>query len=301
MHRRHFLQWASVAASGAAQTKVPQSPGLRKSICSIIFPDTLPLAECFRRTKAAGFEGIELRLEGEIGLDKPADAIRRVGEQARTAGVTIVSLWVSSPLERTPLNHDDPAVRAQGVKVIEQAIQWASLIGCGALLLVPGRLGSNRLRFRYEDTWNRFTGELGKLIEPATRAQVLLTPENVWNKFLLSPLEMRAFVDQFHSPWLQTHFDVGNVMQYGFPEDWILTLGPRIKRVHFKDYKLSSRAEQGRFVDLLEGDVNWKDVIGALNKVGYHGFVSPEISEDPSDPEKLLKVSRSLDRILAMG
>jgi len=98
--------------------------------------------------------------------------------------------------------------------------------------------------------------------------------------------------DQFQSPWLQTHFDIGNVMQYGYPQDWILTLGARIKRVHVKDYKLSARAEQGRFVDLLEGDVNWKEVMAALVKVGYHGFLSPEISHDPKDPEQLKKVSR---------
>ena len=71
------------------------------------------------------------------------------------------------------------------------------------------------------------------------RAKVLLNPENLWNKFLLSPLEMRSFVDLFHSPWVGAHFDTGNVMQYGYPEDWILTLGPRIKRVHIKDFKRS--------------------------------------------------------------
>ena len=95
---------------------------------------------------------------------------------------------------------------------------------------------------------------------------MLLNPENVWNKFLVSPLETRKFVDQFHSPWIQTHFDVGNVMQYGYPQDWILTLGPRIKRVHLKDYKLSARSEQGHFADLLEGDVDWKEVMAALRQ-----------------------------------
>ena len=113
------------------------------------------------------------------------------------------------------------------------------------------------------------TAELRKAIPWAEEAKVVLTPENVWNKFLVSPIEMRTFVDQFHSPWLQTHFDVGNVMQYGYPQDWILTLGPRIKRVHLKDYKLSNRDEQGHFADLLEGDVDWKAVMAALVKAGY--------------------------------
>ena len=106
----------------------------------------------------------------------------------------------------------------------------------------------------YEDTWQRVTASFRAAVPHAAACKVIITPENVWNKFLVSPLEMRAFVDQFQSPWLQTHFDIGNVMQFGYPQDWILTLGPRIRRVHAKDYKLSARAEQGRFVDLLEGD-----------------------------------------------
>jgi hexulose-6-phosphate isomerase len=130
---------------------------------------------------------------------------------------------------------------------------------------------------------------------------VILVLENVWNKFLVSPLEMRAFVDQFKSPWVGTQFDTGNVMQFGYPQDWILTLGPRIRRVHVKDYKLSARAEQGRFVDLMEGDVDWKEVMAALVKIGYRGFVSPEIGHDPNDADQLKKVSRTLDKILALA
>jgi len=153
----------------------------------------------------------------------------------------------------------------------------------------------------YQTTWERVTEELKKVVPFAERAKVMLTPENVWNKFLVSPLEMRAFVDQFHSPWLQAHFDVGNVMQFGYPQDWILTLGPRIQRVHLKDYKLSSRAEQGRFVGLLEGDVDWKEVMASLVKVGYRGFLSPEIGHDPNEPDQLRKVSATLDKILALA
>src|SRR5437660_1640165 len=121
-------------------------------------------------------------------------------------------------------------------------------------------------------------------------ANEILTPENVWNKFLLSPLEMRSFVDQFRSPWLQTHFDIGNVMQYGYPQDWILTLGSRIKRILVKDYKLSSRASQGGFVGLLEGDVDWKAVMEALVKVDDRGYLSADIGRDKSDPDQLQKV-----------
>ena len=183
-------------------------------------------------------------------------------------------------------------MRARGVEAIRRAIAIATDLNCGALLLYAVRLGNGpRLEVGSQDTWDRFTAELTKVVPDAERAKILLNPENVWNKFLLSPLEMRSFVDQFHSPWVGTHFDAGNVMQYGYPEDWILTLGQRIKRIHFKDFKLGGRGEAAHFADLLEGDVNWKAVMAALVKVGYNGFISPEIGRNPSQPDQLKQVS----------
>ena len=277
------------------------SSQFRKSIASVIFPRDTPVEEQFRRAKDAGFEGIELRMGDQVRIDSTPDQLKRWGDAARGMGITVVSLWVSEPLSSNPLNSPDADARARGVAVLDKCIDFAGWIGCGALLVVPGRLGDGpRLKVGYQDTWDRFSAEFKKVIPHAERAKVLLTPENVWNKFLVSPLEMRAFIDQFHSPYLQTHFDIGNVMQFGYPEDWILTLGPRIKRIHVKDYKLSSRAEQGRFVDLLEGDVNWKGVMAALVKVGYRGFMTPEIGHR-DDPDQLRKVSAALDKILAMA
>ena len=272
-----------------------------KSICSVIFPPSMSLNECFRQAKNAGFDGVEVRM-GEVTLSSTQDELKRLADAAEKAHVAIVSLWVSDPLSANPLNSPDPALRAKGVEVLHKTIDFATWLRCGALLIVPGRLGDGaKLKVGYQDTWDRVTAELRKAIPHAEQAKVYLTPENVWNKFLVSPLEMRAFVDQFQSPWLQTHFDIGNVMQFGYPQDWILTLGPRIKRLHVKDYKLSQRGEQGRFVDLLEGDVDWKEVMAALVKVGYRGFMSPEIGYRQDDPEQLMKVSRSLDKILALA
>jgi hexulose-6-phosphate isomerase len=283
-------------------TSAAAPPQFIKGICSIIFPKAMPRAEAFDQAKKAGFDAIELALGHDLELDTPPDDLKRLRDAAHHAGITIATLWVSQPFQKYPLNSDDAAVRDQGIDALRRAIGIATQIGCEALLLYPVRLGSGpKLQYGYEVTWQRLTAELKKAIPDAERAKVYLNPENVWNKFLVSPLEMRSFVDQFHSPWLQTHFDVGNVMQYGYPEDWILTLGPRIKRIHFKDYKLSNRAEQGHFVDLLEGDVNWKAVMSALVKTGYRGPLSPEIGDDPKDPDKIRKVSAALDKILALA
>jgi L-ribulose-5-phosphate 3-epimerase len=295
MKRREFLAAAAAPAfaSGARFTK---------SICSVIFPPGTPLAECFRRAKDAGFDAIEIRTAEEVSLDSTPDQMKRLGDDARKTGIALASMWVSKPLADTPINSPDPAIRAQGVAAIEKCIELASQAGCGALLIYSARLGSGAtFQIGSQDTWDRVTDAFRKVIPAAAKAKVILTPENVWNKFLLSPLEMRTFVDQFRSPWLQTHFDIGNVMQYGYPQDWILTLGSRIKRVHVKDYKLSSRSEQGRFVGLLEGDVDWKAVMAALVKVDYRGTLSPEIGYDKNDPDQLKKVSQALDKILAMA
>jgi hexulose-6-phosphate isomerase len=295
MQRRLFLALPG-AVVAAAQSQ------FRKSICSGIFPSGMTFAEKFRRTREAGFEGIEMRLGEEIGLDLPADDLKRIGDAARAAKVEIVSVWLSGPLSENPLNSPDASKRAAGVATVTRALDVAAAVGCGAMLIVPGRVGSGPKMFAgYEDSWNRISAEMKKVVPHAEKRKVVITPENVWNKFLVSPLEMRAFIDQFRSPSVQSQFDTGNIMQWGYPQDWILTLGSRIKRVHVKDYKLSARSEQGRFVDLLEGDVDWKEVMGALVKVGYRGFISPEYGGDAKDPDRINKISKALDKILSMA
>ena len=185
---------------------------------------------------------------------------------------------------------------------IRRAIAIATDMNCNALLLYAVRLGSGpRLEFGSQETWDRFSAEVTALLPDAAAARVSLNPENVSNKFLLSPLEMRSFVDQFHSPWVGAHFDTGNCMPYGYPEDWILTLGQRIRRIHLKDYKLAGRGQPGHGADLLEGDVNWKAVMAALVKIDYRGFLSPEIGRNPQQSDQLKEVSAALDKILAMA
>jgi hexulose-6-phosphate isomerase len=291
-----------IAGLALAQSARTQNPPFIRSICSVIFPPGTALPEMFRLAKAAGFDAIELRLGVDIAMESSETTLREIRKTADGSGMKFASLWVSQPLGQHPLNGPDPAVRAKGVADIGRATEVAAAVGCGALLLVPGRVGSGAKLFAgYEETWKLFTGELAKCLPAAEKHRVILTPENVWNKFLLSPLEMRSFVDQFKSPWLAAHFDMGNVMQFGYPEDWIHTLRQRIKRVHVKDYKLSSRAEQGHFVPLLEGDVNFGAVMKALVETGYSGFLSPEIDYDPKQPDQLTRVAAQLTRILAMA
>jgi len=185
---------------------------------------------------------------------------------------------------------------------IQAGIRLAPALRCDAILVTPGVLGRGaQMECTHDEAWQIATKSFRSVLPDAERAGLVITPENVWNRFLVSPRDMRAFVDQFQSKAVAVHFDTGNCLQFGYPEDWILTLGPRIRRVHFKDFKLASGGRQGQFVPLLEGDVNWRGVMSCLSKIGYQGFVSVEAGPDPKDTEYLLKLSRAMDRILAMG
>lgn len=286
MTRRKWI--AGGIAAGLARAA---GRAYKKGVCSVAFAPRTGVDEMFRMAKQADFDSIELRLD--VDLTESGDVKRRAADH----GVEIASLWASQPLSKYPLNSPDAGTRAKGVESIIRATDVAAGIGCGAVLLVPGRVGNGAKLFDgYEDTWKRFTEELQKCVSASENNRVLLTIENVWNKFLLSPLEMRTFVDQFRSPWIQAHFDMGNVMPWGYPEDWIHTLGPRIRRVHVKDYKLQTGREPGRFVPLLEGDVNYAAVMAALRDVKYEGFLSAEI--EYAGPETVQQVSAQMDRIL---
>lgn len=300
INRREFGAAAIGTLSGLAAA---QTSGGRfiKSICRVNFPKQMPLAECFRQAKNAGFDAIEVPMQEELAPTASADEVKAIGEQAGKAGVAIAALWVS-PLGSNPLNHPDAEVRARGVESIQKAIEFAGYLNCDGLLLVPGYVGYGNKFFQgYEVTYERITAELRKALPYAEKAKVIMAVENVGNRFLVSPLDARSFVDQFRSPWLAFFFDVGNILTHGFPQDWILTLGPRIKRLHVKNRRVMPRGPQGPPGGLLEGDVDWKAVMSALVQVNYRGFISPEYGYNPNDPDQLKKLSSELDTILAMA
>ena len=226
-----------------------------------------------------------------------AEQLHRIEDGMHATRLTIAAIWPSGHLNRNPLNSPDPAARAVGVHAIKKCLEFAAVLQCEALLIVPGRVSEE---IGYKQTWDRVTAELKQLVPLAEKAKITFGMENVVNKFLLSPMEACKFIDQFQSPWVRSHFDVGNTMPFGYPQDWISILGPRIRRVHVKDYKAGEHYS-GRFVPLTQGDVNWKEVMTAFVKTGYRGTLSPEYGHDPKDPDQLIKISRSLDKILALA
>jgi L-ribulose-5-phosphate 3-epimerase len=299
LNRRQFAQTAAAAAvlGGWAANAQSRNARFRKGITLGSFKKGTTLPDCFAQAKAAGFEGVELALGGQVDLKTPDDDLKRVRESAAKNGITIINVWVSGVIAKTPLNDDDPKVRAQGVAGLRRGIQMAKVLGTDSLLVVPGEVGwAPKMVHGYEQTWDRVSAELPKVIPDAEKAGVYMNFEEVWNRFLVSPLDMRRFVDQFKSKYVAVHFDVGNVFQYGFPQDWINTLGSRIKRVHLKDYKMQG-FKMGEFVPLLEGNVDWSAVMQSLVKTGYHGFLTPEYGA--SVP--LSDISSAWDKIVAMA
>jgi L-ribulose-5-phosphate 3-epimerase len=269
-----------------------------KGICWAAWPTGTPYADCIRDAAAAGFGAIEIRVEakGELSLTSTKADAERVAVAAKTHGVAISSLWALTPSSPSMVSAS-PEARGQAMALASKAIELAPALGCDAVLCVPGVLGRGaQFEVTHDEAWQRATAAFGELLPLAAAARVVLTPENVWSKFLVSPRDMREFVDQFKSPYVKVHFDTGNIMQYGYPEDWILTLGHRIHRVHFKDYKLAARGTQGQFTPLLEGDVNWKNVLNCLVKVDYRGALTVE-----AGPTPLAGLSQAMDRILNLG
>jgi hexulose-6-phosphate isomerase len=295
MTRRDFL-----AAAGAAA--VPSSSKFVKGFCAALFPLEMPYADCMRQTKNAGFDAIELRLgRAELSLDCSIDAARRLAEQADALRIRVASLWALTPSSPS-LANPDAAIRQQAHGYVLKAMELAPALQSEALLVTPAVVGLGaRMQTTSDKAWDLGTQAYREFLPIAAQKHILLTPENVWNHFLVSPREMRAFIDQFPGQPIGAHFDVGNCMAYGYPQDWIVTLGSRIRRVHFKDYRLALGGKQSGFVPLLEGDVPWASVMSALGQAGYQGFISAETALDNADANALLKVSRAMDRILAMG
>lgn len=258
-------------------------------------PPEWSLAECFRAAKQAGFDSIEINLaeSGELTLTSTETEVRRIADSAREAGITLSSLsnglgWVY------PLTANDPEIRRRGTEVLRIALKAAQWLAVDTILCVPGIVGAD---VRYDVAYERAQAALRELAPEAEAAGVIIGVENVWNKFLLSPLETARFVDEIGSPALGVYFDAGNILAYGYPQHWIEILGPRIKKVHVKDFKTQIGSIQA-FANPLQGDVPWADVRAALDSIGYEGFVTAEVDGYAAAPELGLKhIAESLRHV----
>jgi hexulose-6-phosphate isomerase len=283
---------------------------MKKAINIWSFHPGWSFEEKLKLAKEAGFQGIEVDLtpEGPITLDSTADDLQRVKAVAEKAGITLCGLATGLYWDYNPVS-DDPNLRAKASHVLRRQIECAAQLGIDSILVVPGAVGvdfiPNAEVIPYDVAYDRAGQFLRSVLPHAEEHGVTLCVENVWNKFLLSPLEMKSFIDAFDSPRIKVYFDVGNVLATGYPEHWIRILGERIHRVHLKDYRRAVGTVDG-FVDLLSGDVDWPAVITALREIGYTGWVAaemiPPVPFYKFAPNTLIyNTSRAMDAIMALG
>jgi hexulose-6-phosphate isomerase len=231
--------------------------------------------------KQAGFEGIELALNesGPMSLESDAGEIVGYREMAEKEGMEISSLatglyWSYS------LTSGSEEIRQKAASIVKKQLEAAELLGVDTILVVPGAVGVDFIPgceiVDYDVAYERAFAAIKELSALAEQKKVAIGLENVWNKFLLSPLEMRNFIDDIHSEYVGAYLDVGNVIYTGYPEQWIKILGKRIKKVHLKDYRRDVGSAAG-FVDLLAGDVNYPAVMEELRKIGYDSYLTAEM------------------------
>lgn len=274
---------------------------MRKGICYVCIPPVGDANARFRAARAAGYDGVELTFaepgSGPLTLASTESDVRRLAETAASVGIELPSVMAGTALRATPLLHPDASVREQAARNLELALERARWLGAGAVLVHPGQLREDT---RYDDAYTWTRDALGSLRDAADRTGVDLLIENVWNKFLLSPLEMRGLVDSLGHPRIGVYFDVGNIVLFGYPAQWVEILGPRIKRVHVKDFKRAVGSAAG-FCQLLDGDAEYPAVMRALRAMGYDGFLMSEVSQrELPEGQSMRDVALRIDQIMAM-
>jgi L-ribulose-5-phosphate 3-epimerase len=296
--RRTFLKaMAAVAATAGRAAASARPPGtaqaaatdhtIKKAVLISMLPKDLPYAERFAIARTAGFEAIEMQT---IGRPEEAAEIR---EAATKTGLRIHSV-MNMDHWRMPLSSADPDVVTRSVQGMETSLRNAALWGADTVLLVPAVVDATT---PYRQAYERSQRVIRERLLPVARdAKVIIAVEEVWNKFLLSPVEFARYVDEFDSPWLKAYFDVGNVVIYAFPQDWIRTLGARIVKIHLKDFNFDR--PNGRFTwkPIGEGDIDWPEVRRALRDVNYGGYVTTEVNG--GDAAYLKDVAGRVDRFL---
>src|SRR5437867_9692872 len=285
--RRDFVKTSLAACvSGFATGPLAQSrpPSIKKGLVFDMVPSNLSYADRFKLVRDTGFQVVQALTEPDEGK---AEAMKQAADamNIRIDSVMNVDHW------RYPLSASDPAVVEKSLSGMRTSLHNAKLWGSDAVLLVPAVVNPQT---SYRDAWTRSQAQIRKLMPLAEQLKVVIAIEEVWNRFLLSPLEMVQYISEFHSPWVGAWFDVGNVVLYGYPQDWIRTLGKAIVKVHLKDFK---RTETGyAWVNLGDGDVDWPAVRQAFADIGYDGSVIAELEQ--GDEQYLRDVSRRIDRLL---
>ncbi len=302
LERRTFLGVSGAGLVSAALSRTgtaavqsdakAKSVRYKKTLKFGMVEEDLSVEDKFKLLKDLGFDGVE--------LDGPSDLDRREVVKARDATDFPIPSVIDSVHWQKPLSDPDPSVRQAGRKGLEQALHDARTYGAGSVLLVPAVV---RQDVPYDVAYTRSQEEIRKVLPMAEELGVKIAIENVWNWFLMSPLEMARYVDELDSPWVGVHFDVGNVVNFGWPEHWIRVLGPRIVKLDIKEFSREKRDKEGPWagfkVKLGEGSIDWPSVRHSLEQIGYEGWVSAEVQG--GDRTWLAELSHRMDSVLGLA
>lgn len=294
MTRRGFLKATGAAVALAAAGPTLRAAAANRPIQKAIMWGTVgvkgSVLEKMKAVKAAGFEGVEMMSHMDV-----AEVLRARDE----TGLAIPSVCGAHHWSK-PLSDPDPKVREEGLEALKQCLREARQYGASSVLLVPAVVTKE---VSYADAYARSQSEIRKAIPLAEELGVKIALENVWNQFLLSPLEAARYVDEFSSPAVGWHFDCGNILTYGWPEQWIRILGRRILKLHIKEFSNQKRDKEGLWkgfnVALLEGDNNWPAIMQAADDVGYRGWAITEQGGGDT-PEGLKDLATRLEKILSL-
>jgi hexulose-6-phosphate isomerase len=268
---------------------------MKKSVSIWCF--NVPIKEAMKRAKDAGFDAIELALneQGEMALDWTPLQVKDMKLYADSIGLELSS-FASGLGWRYPLITRDEAMYQKAKGILQTALRFAGILETDCILSVPGAVTPD---MPYDEAYERGVTAYQDCAKMGQEYGVTIGVENVWNKFLLSPIEAARFIDDIGHDYVQFFFDVGNVLAYGYPEQWIRILGKRIRKVHIKDFDVGHHV----FTTLLNGNVNYPAVTAALAEVGYDGYLIAEVGPiSPGFPNYLIEeTSRAMDKIIGPG
>ena len=280
-----------MASASVSQAKAASRVTLKKSLGFGMIKEELSLTDKFKLIKDLGFDGVEMNSPVAFSVAELVDAKTK-------AGIELPSV-VNKDHWEMPLSDPDPAVRKKIIQSVAQSLQDVKDLGGDTVLVVPGVVNE---KVSYEQAYITATNSIRELIPYAEKTGMQIALENVWNNFLLSPIEAKRFIDEINHPLIGWYFDAGNILRYGWPEHWIYTLNSRIMKLHIKEYSRELMNTKGLWegfkVNLLDGDNNWPVVMKAVSDINHKGgWLTAEV--EGGDRNRLRDISERMDKIIA--
>ena len=298
MQRKEFIKASAgllglsmmnpLSITGATTRSAFMKPNIKICLKYGMVKENISVLEKFQMLKDIGFDGVEMDSPNNLNNDEVIEASKKTGLEI--PGVINSVHW------KSPMSHPDEKVRAKCVEAMKTSLNDCKAYGGTTVLLVPGVVNNE---VSYDDAYHRSQEEIRKLIPYAEETGIKIAIENVWNNFLISPIEAARYIDELDSKMVGWYFDVGNIVRYGWPEQWIRILDKRIMRIDAKEYSRKKQSDEGIWkgfeVELMEGDCNWPAVMEALDDIGYHGWASAEVPG--GDRKRLEDISNRMQKI----